>query len=130
MGIVYRALDVKLDRQVALKVLPPELVSDPERKRRFIQEAKAAAALEHPNIAVVYEIDEADGVTFIAMELIRGETLRDVLREERLTMARVLEMATETAEGLSCAHDRGVVHREPRAFLGFIHGPSGPRTAI
>ena len=68
MGIVYRALDLKLDREVALKVLPPELVADPERKRRFVQEAKAAAKLEHPHIAVVYEIDEADGTTFIAME--------------------------------------------------------------
>ena len=76
MGIVYRALDVKLDREVALKVLPPELVADPERKRRFIQEAKAAAKLEHPHIGVVHEIDEAEGVTFIAMELIRGEKLK------------------------------------------------------
>ena len=64
MGIVYRALDVKLDREVALKVLPPELVADRERKRRFIQEAKAAARIEHPNISVVYEIDGVEGVTF------------------------------------------------------------------
>ncbi len=70
MGIVYRAVDVKLDREVALKVLPPELFADPERKRRFVQEAKAAAKLEHPHIGVVHEIDETDGVTFIAMELI------------------------------------------------------------
>ena len=67
MGIVYRAHDVKLKRDVALKVLPPELLTNPERKRRFVQEAQAAAALEHPHIAVVYEIDESDGVTFIAM---------------------------------------------------------------
>ncbi len=79
MGIVYRAVDVKLDREVALKVLPPELVADPERKRRFVQEAKAAAKLEHPHIGVVHEIDEAEGVTFIAMELIRGEKLRDTI---------------------------------------------------
>ncbi len=67
--IVYKALDLKLNREVALKVLPPELVSDPDRKRRFVQEAQAAAALKHPNIAVVYEIDEVDGVDFIAMSL-------------------------------------------------------------
>ena len=75
MGIVYRAVDLKLDREVALKVLPPELVSDPERKRRFIQEAKAAAKLEHPHIGVVHEIDEAEGVTFIAYD----DTLEHVL---------------------------------------------------
>ena len=79
MGIVYRALDVKLDREVALKVLPPELVADPERKRRFIQEAKAAAKLNHPHIGMVFEIDEAEGVTFIAMELIQGEKLKDII---------------------------------------------------
>ena len=64
MGIVYRAMDTKLEREVALKVLPPELVSDPERRRRFVQEAKAASKLEHPHIAVIHEIDEAEGVTF------------------------------------------------------------------
>ena len=77
MGVVYRALDLKLNREVALKVLPPELVADPDRKRRFIQEAQAAAGLDHPNIAVIHEIDEVDGVSFIAMELIRGEPLRE-----------------------------------------------------
>jgi serine/threonine protein kinase len=79
MGIVYRAVDVKLNREVAFKVLPPELIADPERKRRFVQEAQAAAALEHPNIAVIYEIDDADGVSFIAMELIDGGRLSDLL---------------------------------------------------
>ena len=112
MGIVYRALDVKLDREVALKVLPPELVADPERKRRFIQEAKAAAKLEHPNISVVYEIDEAEGVTFIAMELIRGEQLKDIINREKLPLARSLELATEVAEGLAIAHEKGIVHRD------------------
>jgi serine/threonine protein kinase/tetratricopeptide (TPR) repeat protein len=112
MGIVYRAVDLKLDREVALKVLPPELVADPERKRRFIQEAKAAAKLEHPHIGVVHEIDEVEGVTFIAMELIEGEMLRDVLQKERLPLTRSLELATEVAEGLARAHDKGIVHRD------------------
>ena len=70
MGIVYRAFDTKLEREIALKVLPPALVADPDRKRRFVQEARAAAALSHPHIAVVHAIDEENGVTFIAMELI------------------------------------------------------------
>jgi len=112
MGIVYRAVDLKLDRQVAIKVLPPELVADAERRRRFVQEAKAAAALEHPHIAVIYEIDEVDGLTFIAMELIRGEKLRDVLARERLPATRALDLAVEVAEGLARAHDRGIVHRD------------------
>ena len=112
MGIVYRALDLKLDREVALKVLPPELVADSERKRRFIQEAKAAAKLEHPHIGVVHEIDEADEVTFIAMELIRGEKLKDVLQRECPPLARSLELAAEVAEGLAIAHEKGVVHRD------------------
>jgi len=112
MGVVYRALDLKLNREVALKVLPPELVADPDRKRRFIQEAQAAAGLDHPNIAVIHEIDEVDGVSFIAMELIRGEPLRDILQRERLSVSRVLALATEVGEGLSRAHDKGIVHRD------------------
>ena len=112
MGIVYRARDVKLNRDVALKVLPPELVENPDRKRRFIQEAQAAAALKHPNIAVVYEIDEDDGVTFIAMELVEGEKLSEVLDRGALPTDRAIEIATEVARGLACAHDHGVVHRD------------------
>jgi serine/threonine protein kinase/tetratricopeptide (TPR) repeat protein len=112
MGIVYRALDLNLDREVALKVLPPELVADSERKRRFVQEAKAAAKLEHPNIAVVYEIDESEGETFVVMELIHGEKLRDTLQRRRLPLDRSLELAAEIAEGLSCAHEKGIVHRD------------------
>src|SRR5262249_23576317 len=79
MGVVYRAIDTRLGREVALKVLPPELVADPERRQRFVQEARAASALEHPHIAVIHEIDEVDGISFIAMELVRGEKLSDVL---------------------------------------------------
>jgi serine/threonine protein kinase len=112
MGIVYRALDLNLDRAVALKILPFDLVADPERKRRFILEAKAAARLEHPHISVVYEIDEAEGVTFIAMELIHGHKLKDVLRKRRLPVDQCIELATEMAEGLAHAHDKGIVHRD------------------
>jgi serine/threonine protein kinase/tetratricopeptide (TPR) repeat protein len=124
MGIVYRALDVKLDREVALKVLPPQLVADPERKRRFVQEAKAAAKLEHPHIGVVHEIDEAEGVTFIAMELIRGEALQDIINKDNLPVTRSLELATEVVEGLVVAHERGIVHRDlkPANILVTEHG--------
>ncbi len=112
MGIVYKALDLKLNREVALKVLPPELVSDPDRKRRFVQEAQAAAALKHPNIGVIYEIDEVDGVDFIAMELIDGEKLSDLMDRGRLPAERAVEIATEVAEGLAKAHSKGIVHRD------------------
>ncbi|MGH9463665.1 MAG: serine/threonine-protein kinase [Vicinamibacteria bacterium] len=111
MGIVYRALDTKLGREVALKVLPPELVADPDKRRRFEQEARVASKLEHPNIAIIHDIDEAEGVTFITMEFIRGENLSDRLLEG-LSWPRALELATEIAEGLARAHERGVVHRD------------------
>jgi serine/threonine protein kinase/tetratricopeptide (TPR) repeat protein len=112
MGIVYRAVDLTLDREVAFKVLLPECVADPERRRRFLQEAKAAAKLQHPHIGVVYEVDEAEGVTFIAMELIRGERLREELARSPLDASRALGLALEIAEGLAKAHDTGIVHRD------------------
>ncbi len=112
MGIVYRALDVKLERHVAVKVLPPELVLDEERKHRFLKEARAAASLKHPNIAVIHEVDEVDGVTFLVMELIEGEKLSDRLARERLSFSRALALAVEVADGLSQAHERGIVHRD------------------
>ena len=112
MGIVYKAMDLKLDREVALKVLPRELVSDPERKRRFVQEAQAAAALKHPNIAVVYEIDDDDGVDFIAMELIEGESLADIAKHGPLPVERVLRIGVQVVEGLAHAHEGGIVHRD------------------
>ncbi len=112
MGVVYRARDQKLRREVALKILPEKDLGDPQTKLRFIQEAQSAAALKHPNIAVVYEIDEADGVTFIAMELIEGKRLRQLVQDESLTLDRSLRIAAEIAEGLSHAHKRGIVHRD------------------
>ncbi len=112
MGVVYRAVDVRLNREVALKILPEDLVSDPDRRRRFVQEAQSASALEHPHIAVIHEIDEDAGVTFIAMELVRGDKLTDVLAKRRPQTARALELAIEIAEGLARAHDRGIVHRD------------------
>jgi formylglycine-generating enzyme required for sulfatase activity/dienelactone hydrolase/predicted Ser/Thr protein kinase len=112
MGIVYRAIDTRLNREVALKVLPPELGSDPERRRRLVQEAQAAAALKHPNIAVIYEVDESEGTTFVAMELIEGEKLGDLLDRGRLPRERALRIASEVASGLARAHDNGVLHRD------------------
>jgi serine/threonine protein kinase/TolB-like protein/Tfp pilus assembly protein PilF len=112
MGVVYRALDVDLGREVALKVLPEELDSDPERRARLLQEARAASALEHPHIAVIHEVGDSGGTTFVAMELIRGEKLSDIIARGALTVPRALSLATEAAEGLARAHERGIVHRD------------------
>ena len=112
MGVVYRATDTRLNRDVALKVLPEELTHDADRRRRFLKEAQAASALEHPHIAVIYEADEVDGRAYIAMELIRGDKLSDVLKRGRLPVARVLDIGAEVAAGLARAHDKGVVHRD------------------
>jgi two-component system, LytTR family, response regulator len=112
MGIVYRAVDTRLGREVALKVLPPGPRDDDEHERRLRQEARAAATLSHPAISVVYEIDEAEGATFIAMELVRGETLAQVLSRGPLEPTRALDICLEVAEGLGEAHAHGVVHRD------------------
>src|SRR5262245_28607041 len=112
MGEVYRAHDSRLHRDVALKVLPPALVADPQLRERFVQEARAASALEHPHIAVIHEIAEISGTTFIAMELVRGESLAAAVARGALTPARALDLAIETAEGLARAHSKGIVHRD------------------
>lgn len=112
MGVVYRALDTSLGREVALKVLGPAGGRDGEQERRLRVEARAAAALAHSAVAVVYEIDEADGATFIAMELVRGRPLAVLLAETPLPMERALDVALEVAQGLAEAHARGVVHRD------------------
>jgi serine/threonine protein kinase len=112
MGVVYKAQDTHLDRPVAVKVLPPEKVDDPERKRRFVQEAKAASALNHPNIVTVYDIDTSDGVTFIAMEYVPGKALDEVLARKTLRLNEALGYAVHIADALSAAHAAGIVHRD------------------
>ena len=112
MGEVNLAEDTKLDRKVALKILPADVAADDDRMRRFVQEAKAAAALNHPNIAHIYEIGEADGTPFIAMEHIDGETLRQGLKGGAMKLGHVLDVATQVAGALSAAHAAGIVHRD------------------
>ncbi len=112
MGIVYKAQDTKLDRLVALKFLPPHLTSEFEKKERFIHEAKAASALNHPNITTIYEIDEKEGECFIAMEYIEGKSLKELLKEKSFSLKEVLEIAIQTGEGLNAAHKKGIVHRD------------------
>jgi eukaryotic-like serine/threonine-protein kinase len=112
MGVVYKAQDTKLDRIVALKFLPQHLTSDKTEQERFIHEAKAASALNHPNITTIYEVDDVDGTMFIAMELCEGKTLRQIVESQDLTVRKVLDIAVQTCEGLALAHEKGIVHRD------------------
>jgi TolB-like protein/predicted Ser/Thr protein kinase len=112
MGVVYKAEDTKLKRTVALKLLPPELTHIPEVKERFMREAQAAAALEHPNICTVYEFDEAEEKTFISMAYVEGQNLRKKIESGPLELEEALRIATQVAEGLQIAHKKGVVHRD------------------
>ena len=112
MGEVFLAEDLRLGRQVALKLLPEDSASDSERRGRLVREAKAASTLSHPNVAHIYEIAEADGVRFIAMEYVPGRTLGALLRERRLTPAETVAIAVQVADALEEAHAKGVVHRD------------------
>ncbi|HET6669844.1 MAG TPA: serine/threonine-protein kinase, partial [Pyrinomonadaceae bacterium] len=112
MGEVYLAEDSRLQRKVALKILPAEMAANQDRMRRFKQEATAAAALNHPNIAHIYEIGESDGTNFIAMEFVDGVTLRDKIHRERTELRKLLRYLQHVAEGLAKAHAAGIVHRD------------------
>src|SRR5580765_61297 len=107
VGVVYRERDVKLNRPVALKVIPPELCADEDRRRRFVQEARAASAINHPAIAHIYEIDDAEDMTFIVMEYVDGTTLRELISRRELDLSAGIEVATQVADALACAHDAG-----------------------
>jgi serine/threonine protein kinase/tetratricopeptide (TPR) repeat protein len=111
MGEVYRARDTRLGREVAIKVLPAALASDPERLKRFEREARSASALNHPNIVTIYDIGSADSVSYIAMELVNGQPLRALL-DGPLPVRRLLQIGTQIAEGLAKAHAAGIVHRD------------------
>ena len=112
MGVVYKARDTHLNRFVAIKVLPAEKVADPERKQRFVQEAKAASSLNHPNIITIYDIGQAGEGSYIAMELVDGRTLRAILGDGAIPTRKLLDFATQLAEALAKAHESGIVHRD------------------
>jgi eukaryotic-like serine/threonine-protein kinase len=112
MGIVYRALDTRLGRPVAIKVLPEDATADSDRHRRFVREARAASALNHPHIVTIYDIDEEDGTTFIAMELVEGTPLAHRLAEGPLPLADAVEYGEQIAAALQAAHAAGIVHRD------------------
>jgi serine/threonine protein kinase/Tol biopolymer transport system component len=112
MGEVYRARDLKLDRLVAIKVLPASVANDPDRLRRFEREAKAVAALSHPNILAIHDFGVVDGTAYAATELLKGETLRQRLTSGALPAVKAIDIATHIARGLAAAHDKGIVHRD------------------
>ncbi len=113
MGIVYKAEDTKLKRAVALKFLPPELSRDDEAKERFVHEAQAASALDHPNVCTIYEIGETeDEQIFIAMAYYEGDTLKKKVASGQLSVASVIEIAIQMTQGLAKAHEKGIVHRD------------------
>jgi len=112
MGEVYRATDTKLGREIALKVLPPDMARDPERLARFQREARAVATLNHPHIVTLHSIEEADGVHFLTMELVDGQSLDHRISEGGLPIEQILEIAGALAEALAAAHEKGIVHRD------------------
>src|SRR6185436_3151882 len=112
MGEVYLAEDSSLHRKVALKVLPPEVAANQDRMRRFKQEATSAASLNHPNIAHIYEIGQAESLNFISMEYVDGSTLREKIHTEDTDLGKLLRHLQHVAEGLAKAHDSGIIHRD------------------
>ena len=112
MGDVYLAEDTKLDRRVALKVLPAELAENEERRARFEREAKALAALNHPRIVTVYSVEEADGVHFITMELVKGKRLSELLPTKGFALKKFFEIAVPLTDAVTAAHENGITHRD------------------
>ena len=112
MGEVYRARDARLHRDVAIKVLPTSFSADPDRLRRFQGEARAASALNHPNILTIHDIGTHDGAPYLVSELLKGESLRDRLQNGALRSGTAVDVAIQVAQGLAAAHEQGIVHRD------------------
>ena len=112
MGEVYRARDPRLNREVAIKVLPADRLADESRRQRFLREARAAATLSHPHIVTVYEVESADGIDFLVMEYVRGKSLDALIPRQGLRLGETLRIGIAVADALAAAHARGIVHRD------------------
>jgi serine/threonine protein kinase len=112
MGEVYRARDTQLGREVAIKVLPPEMAADPSRLERFKREAKSVAALNHPNIVTLFSVEEAEGIHFLTLELVTGKAIDVLLPPDGFDLKRLFALAIPIADAVASAHDKGIVHRD------------------
>ena len=112
MGDVYRGRDTKLDRELAIKVLPAHLAQDPDRRSRFTREAQAVAKLKHPNIITIHSVEESDGVHFLTMEYVEGDTLAAKIPRDGLDTERFFNYTIALADAVSAAHDEGITHRD------------------
>src|SRR4051812_22211287 len=132
MGEVYKARDTRLDRVVAIKVLPPGVADDPQRRERFDREARAISSLNHPHICTLYDVGHQDGVDYLVMELLEGQTLADRLAKGSFPLEHALRYAVQIADALAAAHRRGIVHRDltpANVFLATSAGTSSPPIA-